>query len=82
MGRDLKPEDAPLAEQSNPYGASKIAAEAFVAVYHRLHGLDATILRYFNPYGPNEMCEPETHAVPNIVRAALKDEPIPIFWGG
>lgn len=75
-------EDDPLGVQSNPYGASKIAAEAFVAVYHQLHGFDATVLRYFNPYGPNELCEPETHAVPNIIRAALERRPLPIYWKG
>jgi UDP-glucose 4-epimerase len=75
-------EDDPLGVQSNPYGASKVAAEAFVAVYQRLHGFDATILRYFNPYGPNELCDPETHLIPNVVQAALKDEPIPIYWKG
>ena len=75
-------EDDPLGVQSNPYGATKVSAEAFVAVYQRLHGFDATILRYFNPYGPNELCEPETHLIPNVVQAALKDEPIPIYWKG
>jgi UDP-glucose 4-epimerase len=75
-------EDEPVGLQSNPYGASKVAAEAFIAVYHRLYGLDATILRYFNPYGPNELCQPETHVVPNIIRAALKDLPVPLYWEG
>ncbi|MPZ49150.1 MAG: NAD-dependent epimerase/dehydratase family protein [Dehalococcoidia bacterium] len=75
-------EDEPVALPSNPYGASKLAAEGFIAVYHSLHGFDATILRYFNPYGPNELCEPETHVVPNIIRAALNDLPIPVFWQG
>jgi len=75
-------EEDPLGVQSNPYGATKIAAEAFVAVYNRLYGFDATVLRYFNPYGPNELCEPETHAIPNIVRAALEDRPVPIYWKG
>jgi len=75
-------EDDPVGLQNNPYGASKVSCEAFIAVYHRLYGMDATILRYFNPYGPNELCEPETHVVPNIIRAALSDAPIPIFWGG
>jgi UDP-glucose 4-epimerase len=75
-------EEDPVRSQSNPYGATKVAAEAFMAVYHNLHGFDVTILRYFNPYGPNELCEPETHAVPNIVRAALEDRPIPVYWQG
>ena len=75
-------EDQPLASPSNPYGASKAAAEGFIAVYHRLHGFDATILRYFNPYGPNELCEPETHLIPNVIRAGLERRPIPVYWGG
>jgi UDP-glucose 4-epimerase len=75
-------EDEPLGVQSNPYGATKVSAEAFVAAFQRLYNLDATILRYFNPYGPNELCEPETHLIPNVVQAALRDEPIPIFWKG
>jgi UDP-glucose 4-epimerase len=75
-------EDDPLGVQSNPYGATKVSAEAFVAVYQRLHGFDSTILRYFNPYGPNELCQPETHLIPNVVAAALADEPVPIYWQG
>jgi UDP-glucose 4-epimerase len=75
-------EDDPLGVQSNPYGASKVSAEAFVAAYQRLYGFDTTILRYFNPYGPNELCDPETHLIPNVVKAALTEQPVPVFWKG
>jgi UDP-glucose 4-epimerase len=75
-------EDDPLGVQSNPYGASKVAVEAFVATYNQLYGMDAIILRYFNPYGPNELHEPETHAIPNFIRAAIERKPIPLFWKG
>ena len=75
-------EDDPLGTQSNPYGASKVATEAFMATYHQLHGFDTMILRYFNPYGPGEMHEPETHAIPNFIRAALEGRPIPLYWKG
>ena len=75
-------EDDPLGVQSNPYGATKVAAEAFVAAYQRLYGFDATILRYFNPYGPNELCEPETHLSPTSSAPRCQDEPIPIYWKG
>ncbi len=75
-------EDDPLGAQSNPYGASKVSTEAFVATYNSLYGMDAIILRYFNPYGPNELHEPETHAVPNFVKAALAKQPIPLYWNG
>jgi UDP-glucose 4-epimerase len=75
-------EDDALGAQSNPYGASKVAVEAFCATYHELFGMDMIILRYFNPYGPNELHEPETHAIPNFIRAALDRKPIPLFWKG
>lgn len=75
-------ETDPLGAQSNPYGASKVATEAFVATYNSLYGMDAIVLRYFNPYGPNELHEPETHAIPNFVKAVLEKRPIPLYWNG
>jgi UDP-glucose 4-epimerase len=82
------PKNLPLKEddlvgmQANPYGATKVSVETFLGVYHQLYGFDVVALRYFNPYGPNELCDPETHAVPNIVRAALERRPIPVYWKG
>ena len=75
-------EDDPVGMQANPYGATKVSVETFLGVYHQLYGMDCVALRYFNPYGPNELCEPETHAIPNIVRATLERRPIPVYWKG
>lgn len=75
-------ETDPLGAQSNPYGASKVSVEAFVATYNQLYGMDSIVLRYFNPYGPNELHEPETHAIPNFVQAALVGRAIPLYWRG
>jgi len=75
-------EDDPVGMQANPYGATKVSVETFLGVYHQLYGMDVVALRYFNPYGPNELCDPETHAVPNIVRATLERRPIPLYWKG
>ncbi len=46
--REDQPTDRPL----SPYAASKKAAEGTCFVYHRLFGLDVTVLRYFTVYGP------------------------------
>ncbi len=46
-------EDAGLAPCS-PYAQSKHVNELYAALYQRLHGLDATALRYFNVYGPRQ----------------------------
>ncbi len=75
-------EDDELGMQANPYGATKVAVETFLGVYHQLYDFDCVLLRYFNPYGPNELCDPETHAVPNIIRAVLERRPIPVYWKG
>ncbi len=74
-------EDAPL-NAANPYAATKIAMEVFLQSYHYLHGFDVVVLRYFNPYGPNELHEPETHAIPNFIKAALSEKAIPLYWKG
>lgn len=74
-------EDDPISS-ANPYAASKVAVENFLTSYNFIHGFDVTILRYFNPYGPNERHQPETHAIPNFIKSALKDEPIPLYWKG
>lgn len=75
-------EDSPLGVQTNQYGATKVAMEAFIGVYHKLYNFDTIILRYFNPFGPNEKHDPETHAIPNFIRATLKKEEIQLYWKG
>lgn len=75
-------EEDPLGVQSSPYGASKIAVESYLGTYHQLYGFDCVILRYFNCYGPNELHDPETHAIPNFIRAVLERRPIPLYWKG
>jgi UDP-glucose 4-epimerase len=75
-------EDDPIGVQTNQYGASKVAMEAFISTYHNLYNLDVAILRYFNPYGPGELHKPETHAIPNFILSALKKQPIPLYWKG
>ena len=37
---------------TNPYGASKLAAEKYCMSYHTSYGLPITCLRYFSVYGP------------------------------
>lgn len=36
------------------YGVSKLAGDRYVDVFHRLHGVNTTILRYFHVYGPRQ----------------------------
>lgn len=74
-------EDAPLSA-ANPYAASKIASEALCESFYQTDGFDVSILRYFNPYGPEERHDPETHAIPNFVMAGLEKRAISLYWKG
>jgi UDP-glucose 4-epimerase len=47
------PENHP-AEPEAPYGQSKYAAEGYLELYRRLHGLSTVSLRYGNVYGPRQ----------------------------
>ena len=47
------PEDHP-AEPEAPYGQSKFAAEGYLELYRRLHGVSTISLRYGNVYGPRQ----------------------------
>ena len=47
------PESQPIAPLA-PYGQSKHAAEGYVGLYQRLHGLETISLRYGNVYGPRQ----------------------------
>ena len=69
-------ETTPL-QPINPYGASKAAAEALLAEACHDGLLAVASLRYFNAAGAHvsgeigEAHEPETHLIPNVLRAAV-----------
>jgi UDP-glucose 4-epimerase len=65
-------EDAP-ARPTSPYGSSKFAVDMMIADECTAHGLGAVSLRYFNVAGASNLLgedhEPETHLIPNVLRA-------------
>jgi UDP-glucose 4-epimerase len=75
------PEDDPK-RPLHIYGASKLAFEDLLQGYHHAFGINSVSLRYFNAYGPGDLQEPVTRAVPRWIRAALTDEPIVLYWQG
>lgn len=44
---------------TNPYSASKAAAEMFVMAYVRSYKLPVTMIRLNNVYGPHQVSSPE-----------------------
>lgn len=45
-------EDQAVGTPLSPYAATKQAAELLAYAYHRLHGIDVSVLRYFTVFGP------------------------------
>ena len=81
------PEKLPIKENApvhpdNPYGASKASIETYLQTYNAVFGFDSVVLRYFNPYGPGENHQPETHAIPNFIKAVLLKRRVPLYWKG
>ncbi len=62
-----------------PYAIVKNVGEAFFKSYFQEFGLEYTIFRFFNTYGPNQS---EDFVVPRFIKAALKNEPIYLYGDG
>jgi UDP-glucuronate 4-epimerase len=45
-------EDLPVNEPLSPYAASKKGAELMAYSYHKLYGIDVSVVRYFTVFGP------------------------------
>jgi UDP-glucose 4-epimerase len=63
-----------------PYGASKLAAEAFVATQARYHALAHVVLRLGNVYGPRQNPHGEAGVVAIFSDRLLRGEP-PVVYG-
>jgi dTDP-glucose 4,6-dehydratase len=64
---------------SNPYSASKAAADMFALAYHRTYGLNVSITRCTNNFGPYQLPE---KLIPKTIIRALKNLPVPIYGSG
>ena len=62
-----------------PYAIVKNVGEAFFKSYYQEYGLEYTIFRFFNTYGPNQS---EDFVVPRFIKAALNNEPIYLYGDG
>ncbi len=69
-------ESAPT-EPKNPYGASKVAGEAYCRAMGALGGLEVQVLRFANVYGQRDT----GRVIPLWVRQALAGEPLELFGG-
>jgi len=64
------------------YGVSKLAGERYVDVFHKLYGLDTTILRYFHVYGPRQESNEFGGVVSIFLRRILEGQNPVVFGDG
>ncbi len=69
----------------NPYAESKFMVENILHWYYAVHGIGSAVLRYFNASGAaldmslGENHDPETHLIPNAIKAALTNSEFKLF---
>ncbi len=71
-------EASPIAP-TNPYAASKAAADLLVQSYFRTYGLNVNITRCSNNYGPHQ--HPEK-LIPLMITRAMKGRKLPVYGNG
>ncbi|WP_328406264.1 dTDP-glucose 4,6-dehydratase (plasmid) [Streptomyces sp. NBC_00390] len=71
-------EHSPL-EPNSPYSASKAAADLIARSYWRTHGMDISITRCSNNYGPYQFPE---KIIPLFVVNLLDGRPVPLYGDG
>jgi dTDP-glucose 4,6-dehydratase len=70
-------EDDPVRPRS-PYAASKAAADLLSQAYRQTYGIDVTVVRGTNAFGPRQL----ERVVPTYTLAALDGRPIPVYGRG
>ena len=66
----------------SPYGITKLAGEHYLRAYAVLHGVDFTILRYGNVYGPRQNPHGEAGVVAIFCQRLLAAQPVLVFGDG
>jgi UDP-glucose 4-epimerase len=75
------PEGAPI-EPLSPYGAGKAAAETYLELYMRLHGISTLSLRMANVYGPRQNPHGEAGVIAIFCGAAAAGTSVTRFGDG
>jgi dTDP-glucose 4,6-dehydratase len=80
LGKEDPPftEESPLAPRS-PYSATKAGSDLLVRSYIETFGIDASITRCCNNYGPRQGDE---KLIPTVIRSIVKGDKIPVYGTG
>lgn len=75
------PEYAPLQPMS-PYGITKMVGEHYLRYFRQMHGLDYTVFRYGNVYGPRQDPHGEAGVVAIFAKRLIAGTSPMIHWDG
>ena len=79
---DLPADELTPVRPLSPYAASKLAVETYLPIYKRLCGLDHSVIRLGNVYGPRQDPHGEAGVVAIFAMAMLGKKPLKIFGTG
>ncbi|MBI4224028.1 MAG: GDP-mannose 4,6-dehydratase, partial [Deltaproteobacteria bacterium] len=74
-------EESPI-HPASPYGVSKFCLEQYIGFYARSRGLQYTILRYANVFGPRQIPESEAGVVAIFIGSLLNGKTPTIYGDG
>ena len=67
----------------SPYGVDKLASEYMLDFYRVVHGVESTVLRFFNVYGPRQdPTNPYSGVISIFAERAMANAPLTIFGDG
>ena len=82
-GGTLPRSEAQQPDPISPYAVAKLAAERYCVSFHRVYGLEAVALRYFNVFGPRQDPMSQYAAVvPRFLAAINEGRPVTIHGDG
>lgn len=71
-----------LVEPISFYGISKLTPESYLRVFHKLYGLEYTVLRYANVYGPRQTPKGEGGVISIFLERLKKGLPLTVYGDG
>lgn len=80
------PSDADFLNENAPtnpicsYGIVKLSIEKYLALFYHLYGLDYSILRVSNPFGPYQLAHKKQGIISTIFSRVMVDRPVTV-WG-
>ena len=78
----IKKNESLLPKPTTPYAVSKLSGEFYCNAIHELYGIDYSIVRLSNSYGPYDPHGKYRNVIPNFIQNALKNQNIVITGTG